>query len=180
MKSRLILFLFFIGLTACFNESQTEQSSSASDIYPDQESWNAEIKITRNGKLSGLVKAGHIKSFSSQKRTELSENITVDFFKQDGQHSSVLTARGGLVFDDRDDMIAFGNVIVVSDSGVALYTDTLHWFNKEQKISSKVPVKITTQNDTLFGDNLVSDPHLRNYELTNSHGSSAKSVKVTQ
>ncbi len=180
MNRVLLLLLISILVIACFNERQTEQVSVTAGQFPDQESWNTEIKITRNGKLSGLVKAGHIRSFTNLKRTELSENISVDFFNQEGTHTSVLTARGGLVFDDREDMLAFGNVIVLSDSGVTLYTDTLHWYNKDQKIISRVPVKITTKDDTLFGDSLVSDPHLRNYEISNSHGSSAKSVKVTQ
>ena len=76
-------------------------------------------------------------------------------------------------------MLAYGNVVVVSDSGVTLYTDTLKWDNKEQKIYSEIPVKITTQDhDTLYGDSFKSDPNLDNYEILNPRGKSKKSLKI--
>ena len=72
------------------------------------------------------------------------------------------------------DMVAYGNVVVVSDSGVTLYTDTLYWDNGNQKIISKIPVMIISENDSLYGDTFISDPSLENYEITNSHGSGAE------
>ena len=93
--------------------------------------------------------------------------------QKNGQHTSVLTSEGGEVNDIEQNMTAYGNVVVVSDSGVTLYTDTLYWDNENQKIKSEIPVMIISENDTLYGDTFISDPSLENYEITNSHGTGA-------
>ncbi|MEJ2543942.1 MAG: LPS export ABC transporter periplasmic protein LptC, partial [Calditrichaceae bacterium] len=102
-----------------------------------------------------------------------------DFYNNEGKHTSVLTSEGGKVFDNNQDMLAYGNVIVISDSGMTLYTDTLKWDNKKQKIISEVPIMITTEEgDTLYGDSFISDPNLRNREIINPHGKSVKSIDI--
>jgi len=67
---------------------------------------------------------------------------------------------------------------VLSDSGMTLYTDTLRWNNKDQKIISEIPVKITTQTDTIYGDSFISDPNLENYTITNSRAISKRTLKL--
>jgi hypothetical protein len=75
-------------------------------------------------------------------------------------------------------MVATGNVIVKSTNGTTLYTEELNWINNEGKIISNVPVKITTEGDTLYGDTFKSDPDLINYEITNARGTSDKTISI--
>jgi hypothetical protein len=75
-------------------------------------------------------------------------------------------------------MYAYKNVIVRGENGTTLYTEELFWDNKAEKIVSKVPVKITTPTDTLYGDTFRSDPDLVEYEITNAHGISDKTIQV--
>ena len=77
-------------------------------------------------------------------------------------------------------MVAIKNVIVISDNGNHLYCEELHWNNSDQKIISHVPVMITTDEDTLYGDSMISDPDLHNYEITNAHGSSQKKISLDE
>ena len=84
---------------------------------------------------------------------------------------------GGKVDDRKQDMIAYGNVVVVSDSGMILLTDTLRWDNERQKIISEIPVTIISDTDTLYGDTFISDPSLENYEITNSRGSGSEILR---
>ena len=170
----IVIFLF-----SCVTEDkETSLPNNAAD-YPDQESWDAIILITKEAHTVGHLKAGKIEKYSKKNITLLKEHIKIDFYNEEGQHTSVLTSEGGKVFDNNQDMLAYGNVVVVSDSGMTLYTDTLKWDNKKQKIISDVPIMITTdEGDTLYGDSFISDPNLRNREIVNPHGKSVKTIKI--
>jgi len=172
-KVLFIIFLISGLLFHCEEDSKEAPLKSNSDQeYPDQETWNATSSLTRAGKKVGIIKAGIIKKYRKKSVTLLSDSIQVDFFDKEGRHTSVLTSLGGEVLDVKQDMVAYGNVVVVSDSGITLRTDTLYWDNKRQKVISKIPVIFTTLTDTLFGDSFESDPDLTNYQITNPRGKS--------
>jgi len=170
----ILILISIVVLISCFRKEQETTEAGTVVEYPDQESWDATLTITNDGKKVGIVEATHYEKYSKKNQTYISEGLKVDFFDAEGEHTSILTSHGGEVNDIKQDMIAYGNVIVVSDSGVTLYTDTLYWDNQNQKIISKIPVMIISEKDTLYGDTFVSDPALENYEITNSHGTGAE------
>jgi LPS export ABC transporter protein LptC len=166
-------------MLGCVTDEKDTSLPNTTEEYPDQESWDATILITKEANTIGHLKAGKIEKYTKKNITLLKENIKIDFYNNEGQHTSVLTSEGGKVFDYNQDMLAYGNVIVISDSGMTLYTDTLKWDNKKQKIISEVPIMITTEEgDTLYGDSFMSDPNLHNREIINPHGKSVKSINI--
>ena len=63
-------------------------------------------------------------------------------------------------------MTAIDNVVVVSDSGATLYTDTLKWDSKEEIIYTASPIMLTTnKNDTLYGSGFESDVGLNHWKI---------------
>jgi LPS export ABC transporter protein LptC len=166
----------FLGFNC--TEFETEKGEMPTEEYPDQESWGTKIYFQREGRRQAVLTAGYIAKYSKKKHTLLQEGVKVDFYGEEGDLKSVLTSIEGKVFDERSDMVASGNVIVKSTNGTTLYTEELHWINKEGKINSNVPVKITTDGDTLFGDSFNSDPDLINYEITNASGTSDKTISI--
>lgn len=177
---RYILYILILIISVgCINDNKETALPISTDDYPDQESWDATIMITKEANTIGYLKAGKIEKYSKKNITILKENIKIDFYNNEGQHTSVLTSEGGKVFDLNQDMLAYGHVVVISDSGMTLYTDTLKWDNKKQKIISEVSIMITTEEgDTLYGDSFISDPNLRNREIINPHGKSVKSIRI--
>ncbi len=173
----IIFVVLSLALVQCIPREEESADSNTVVEYPDQESWNSTLIITKDGQKVGIVDAKHFKKFTKKNKTYISEGLKVDFFNELGEHTSILTSAGGEVDDRKQDMIAYGNVIVVSDSGMTLFTDTLIWDNKRQKIISEIPVKITSESDTLYGDSFISDPNLENYEITNSHGTGSELIR---
>ena len=174
-----IVFILFYLQVSCSAERKQETVTETSVEYPDQESWQATIQLTKDGRIVGMLEAGHIQKFSKKNITLMKSGIKVDFYDMDGNHTSVLNSESGKVFDDRQDMLAYGNVVVVSDSGLTLFSDTLKWNNKEQKIYSDILVKIiSNEADTLYGDSFISDPGLINYEIVNPRGKSSKLLTI--
>ena len=177
IKIFLIIVTIFLFNFNC-SEFETEKEETPVEVYPDQESWGNNIYFQREGKRLAVLTAGYIAKYFKKKHTLLQEGVKVDFYGEEGDLKSVLTSSEGKVFDERSDMVAIGNVIVKATNGTTLYTEELHWVNKEGKIISNVPVKITTERDTLFGDTFKSDPDLINYEITNAHGTSDKTISI--
>ena len=68
-------------------------------------------------------------------------------------------------------MIAIGNVVVLSDSGVTLFTDTLSWDNIREKVySDDEVIFITEEQDTLYGIGFESDVELDNWKILKPTG----------
>jgi hypothetical protein len=97
-------------------------------------------------------------------------------FNAEGEHSSVLTADSGVVKGE-DSLIAIGNVVVISDSGVILETERLFWDRMRGGVRSDTAVVLTTETDTLYGDGLISDEGLNNWEIFNPRGKTVRNVK---
>ena len=179
-----ILFLFMLSILLLMNcsskpeEPAAVQAPQEQETTPDQESWDATIFITKDGRKVAEVWAGHILVYNRNRQTVLKDSIHVDFYDREGNHKSVLTAREGVVENQTKNLKAVGNVIVVSDSGIVLETEELHWDNTKQKIVSYVPVKFTTVTDTLIGDSFISDPDLKNYIIRNARGYSRRVIPV--
>ncbi len=174
-----LALLSFLLLFSC-SDVQEEQPTQNKEklVFPDQESWNSTITITKEGQRVADVWAGYIAVYNDQDLAKLKDSIHADFFDSNGDHNSVLTADSGFVNNQTNDLVAMGNVKVVSDSGIVLQTEKLEWNNKKQKIVSEVPVRFTTREDTLIGDSFVSDPDLENYEIRNARGFSRRKIPL--
>ncbi len=132
---------------------------------PTQESWNAKIIFTDSGRVTAVLRAGHIALFQQKRYTELDSSITVDFYDQQQRHTSVLTALRGRVNDITHDFEAHGNVVVVSDSGTTLMTEDLYWSNKTQKVNTPSFVDITSPTEHIQGHGFESDQGLKHYTV---------------
>jgi LPS export ABC transporter protein LptC len=140
-----------------------------SNDIPSQESWNATITFTDSGRVTGILRAGHILDYAMKRVTFLDSMITIDFFDDSMRHTSVLTAVQGLVNNATQDLEAHGNVIVVSDSGSTLRTESLYWTNRTQRIHTPDFVEITTPTESIQGHGFESDRSLKNrtiYKVT--------------
>ncbi len=137
---------------------------------PDQESWNSTIVFSDSGETRGVLKAGHLLVFNSENKTYLGDSIRVDFYNDQGQHTSYLTADSGIVDNQTNDLEAIGNVYAHSDSGTSLWTQRLFWHDHTQKVTSDVYVKIVSTKETLEGIGFESDRDLTNYRIFNVSG----------
>lgn len=179
MKRWFKIFLL-IGILLIGGCTRLEEENEVAENLqiPDQESFNTFITLTKEGKKMAEVWAAHVQTFSSQKKTLLKDSIHVDFFDRDGEHKSVLTAKEGIIFTASNDMTALGNVVVISDSGLILKTERLHWKNNLQRVVSDTTVVFVTHKDTLYGDYFESDPDLKEYIIKNTRGVSHRKVQV--
>jgi LPS export ABC transporter protein LptC len=138
---------------------------------PSQESWNSTITFSDSARVKAILWAGHIAQYAQMRYTLLSDSIRVDFFDADQNHTSLLTAQRGKVNDATQDFVAYGNVVVISDSGTTLKTDSLFWTNATRKIHTQAFVDIVSPTEHIMGVGMESDQNLKNYKIFRVTGS---------
>jgi LPS export ABC transporter protein LptC len=132
---------------------------------PSQESWKSTVVFSDSAKLKAILWAGHIAVYAQQRNTLLSDSIHVDFFNEEEQHTSLLTARRGKVNDQTQDLEAYDNVVVTSDSGTVLKSESLFWNNADRKIHTEAFVDISSPTEHIMGQGMVSDQGLKHYRI---------------
>jgi LPS export ABC transporter protein LptC len=117
--------------------------------------------------------------YESRDRVFFDQNVVVDFYDKEGRHTSNLKSREGEYQKGREDVLAKGNVVVVSDSGTVLKTEALRWENQRERILSDTTVCIITTNlDTLYGRGFESDSELKHWTIRQPWGVSEKRVEI--
>lgn len=165
MKGLIIVGVLAVMLSGCSQKSEGGVGLTRAG-FPDQESWNATIILTREGKKRAVVKSGHLAKYNDTQEVILDEHVTADFFSTLEEHMSQLTSQTAKVFEATDNLLARGNVVVVSDSGVTLFTDTLYWDHKAGRITSHDTVMLTTEtHDTLYGVGFESNVDLTHWKI---------------
>jgi LPS export ABC transporter protein LptC len=132
---------------------------------PSQESWRSTVTFSDSAKIKAILWAGRIVVYSQQQQTLLGDSLHVDFFNEFEEHTSVLTAQRGRVNDRTQDFEAYDNVVVTSDSGTVLKTDSLFWTNASRKIHTEAFVEIVSQTEHIMGHGMISDQGLKNYTI---------------
>ncbi len=164
LASACVIILFL--LPGCEEKLKPPISSEGiSGNPPAQESWNSTITFTDSGKVTAILRAGYIAMYPDRRITLLDSGITVDFFDEQGQHTSVLSSRRGRVDDQRHDFEADENVVVVSDSGTTLRTEALFWDNALRKVHTPAFVDIVSPNEHIQGQGFESDQALKRYTV---------------
>ena len=138
---------------------------------PDAESWNATITLTSEGAKRAVIRSGHLEKYQQRQYILLDQTVDADFYNNKEIYTSNLKSDVAEIDEAKDFLIAMGNVIVISDSGVTLFTDTLSWNNVEEQIfTDDSVIFITDQSDTLYGVGFKSDLELNNWEILKPTG----------
>lgn len=159
---------FFISCSApVVNENNYEELID----HPDHESWDVRITITNAGIKRTYIKADYLKQFNDKNIISLENNVKIDFYDIDEKHISKLSADKAEINERTNFLRAINNIIIESDSGVTLYTDTLSWDNVRELIFTDDSVMITTEtNDTLYGIGFESDVNMEHWKILKPSG----------
>lgn len=166
MKKLVIIVTAALIIVGCEEKVKPSVLSGVSgNQLPSQESWNSTITFTDSGIVKAIVRAKHIYSFDNSRETFLENDVKVDFFDDEGKHTTLLTADKGKVNEMTNNLEAIGNVVVKSDSGTIVRTEKMFWDNNRQLIHSPEFVRITSPKEELQGTGFESDHNLRNYKI---------------
>ena len=163
-------FFLLIFLFAC-QSNELQKSGQTRQGRPDAESWDAIITLTNKGAKRGVIRSGHLEKYNDNEFIMLDQNVDADFFNEEEVFTTNLKSLVAEIDEEEDFLVAIGNVVVVTDSGVTLFTDTLSWDNQKEKVfTSDSVVFITEKKDTLYGIGFESDIELSNWKILQPTG----------
>lgn len=176
MKNMLCCLIAIVWICACGGVQEDFQETTEKK-YPDQESWNSTIVLTKNGQKRAVVLSGHLTKNNDESVVLMDDTVDVDFFNAEEAHISHLNSLRARVNENTNDLLATGNVVVVSDSGVTLYTEELAWDHKRERIVSGVFITLVSDKDTLTGVGFESDSDLKNWIIEKPAGVTDREVQ---
>jgi hypothetical protein len=84
-----------------------------------------------------------------------------------------------VLYEETNDVVALGNVVVISDSGITLRSDSLRWDSRRQKVLTEAFVTIARANgETLRGFGFESDPNLKHLSIKKASGVTPRKLEL--
>jgi len=157
-----ILLLLFLWILSC---SKDESNAPGPPLnVPDQVIENSTITFSEEGIRSATIFAEYVEVYE---RLDLKKarKVKVDFYDSQGNHSSVLVADSGVIQERKQKFEALGNVVVITDDGIKLQTQSLRWDPKSAKILTDDFVTITRGEDVITGYGLEADQKLKHFVI---------------
>ena len=158
MTFDLIRKLIFISVFFSISCSKNDFTDNFEKDIHDQLSTNVEITLTKKGNVTAKIKSEVLKKNNQSLQLELFDNVNVDLFDENFQQKSLIKSQSAMVNEKENKIKAYGSVVVISDDGKILMTDSLTWDNNSDKIYTDANLKfVTSDTDTLYGTGFKSN-----------------------
>lgn len=162
-------FIFFLALLtlACEKEAPPidevlmEQGLEA-EITRDVEilySDSAQIKV----RVTGPKMLYHYER--SNVRQEFTEGVKVDFFDEEQNITSVLTAKYGVRLETQNKVVVRDSVVWKSVEGDMLETSEMTWEERHKKVQTNKFVVVTRPDEIIYGHGFEADQNFKNIRM---------------
>ena len=167
----MIWMILFILLMSCNSVEDVRLDIKGVSDFNENEISNPSIVISRENVL--LVKATSNILVKNQKSNAILKGLVkADFFNEEGNHISQLTSDSAHIDHKTNNLHAYGNVKVVSDDSVKLFSNSILWDNHYKLITSSDSVMFTSsEKDTMYGVGFESDMDLSKWKIKKPRGS---------
>ncbi|UCB53169.1 MAG: LPS export ABC transporter periplasmic protein LptC [Candidatus Zixiibacteriota bacterium] len=157
-----ILILFLLAVINC-GKDESKAPAHAVDV-PDQIIENSTITFSEEGVKSATIFAQYVAVYEKLDLKK-AKKLHVDFYGEDGSQTSVLLADSGVIREGKQKVEALGNVVVTTQQGVKLITESLRWDPQTAKIVTDDFVTITKGQDVITGYGLEADQELKHFVI---------------
>jgi len=163
----MVLLALLMGCAAlvvsCQGKDKGEATITKADI-PDQEISEYKTVESDSGVVRWILKAPVARIYNAKKLL-VTDSPRIEFYDEMGMLTSVLISEKGEYNQVTHDLTALGSVVVTSQEGYVLESESLVWVEKLGEIHSEDFVKFTKGNDVITGYGLRGDPGLRDIEI---------------
>ena len=168
------MFLLIVG---CVRQSDTIPPGVPLEDLPDQETWDVALSLSMDGQPRALVRAPYLARYERADSTfarfgptdEDTSRVAVQVYDA-GQPTATVEADRLLYLDGERRFVAEGRVVVETETGKTLRSESLTWDEAERSLRTDGFVRITTPTEQLQGYRLVADEGLETYTLARITG----------
>lgn len=161
------VFLLPLIFLACVNDPS--QAKSMEDMHAKiqvETGTNVNMIYSEDAKPSIKILADKALRYNVEvPYTEFNEGMIIYFYDENGELESTLTANYGKMTDGSTDLLAQDDVVVINKAGEKLNTEHLIWDKEAELIKSEGFVKITTEDEIIYGNGFESDDKFSNYTI---------------
>ena len=163
-------FVFLILLFACNSSDDISENLPKISDFNENEIGMPIITIARDG--VPLVKATSNKLIKNERSNAiLRGDVKADFFDEKGLLISKLCSDSAYIDQNTNNLHAYGNVSVISNDSVKLFSNSILWDNHYELITSQDSVMFTSAfNDTMYGVGFESDMDLTKWKIKKPRG----------
>jgi LPS export ABC transporter protein LptC len=168
-----IVFLT-IGLCffyACENDLNKIEKVTSKNVLPIETSENIEIIYTDYGKIKTSLRAPLLERYAGEEpKLEFPKGLNLVFYDSLQNPESSLKADYAIHDEKANKIIAKTNVEVINEKGEKLNTEKLIWERETKQIYTDEFVTITTEDELIMGEGLVSNESFTKYTIKKIKG----------
>lgn len=172
IKYKTFLFIGIVGLfSACSNSEMMDDNITLADTkYEIADS--VEILYSDSAVVRVRIKAPLLYNYTDKKnpRREFPKGILVEFFDENKNIQSRLTAKTAVQYEKLNKFIVEDSVVVKSVRNEMIETEGLIWDESSQKVHTDRFITITTATEVIKGYGFESDYDFQNWELKKVSG----------
>lgn len=159
-------------ICGCENDINKIYSLSAIDTLPFDYTKGLEAYYSDSGKVQAYLESPLMKkNDQDDSYFEFPEGFKIIFYDSLGQPESQITAKYGISYETKKIMEAKNNVVVNNiQKNEFLETEHLIWDRNKGIIYTDVFVKITRNDEVIYGDGMTSDQNFESYKIKNASG----------
>ena len=160
------------ALFSCVNDPKEVEEINNEEIFPDQEMRQVDVLYSTLGEIQFRLKAPLVEQYGGEESyNEMPKGVDIEIYDDSSmQVSSRLTSNYAIDITHEKRMEAKDDVVVINDEGDTLNTEHLIWDLEKNEIRSDVFVKITTPQQVLMGEGLVSNQDFTDYRILKPRG----------
>lgn len=165
----LLIFLFFV--LSCKNSIEEVNTLTVTQNEAPETGKGIELIYSDSAKIKFKLTAGRLERKEGEiPVTEFFDGVKIIFYDDDMKPESEIRSDYAIHYEKEEKMIARDNVVVVNINGDQLNTEELTWEQQKHLVYTDVFVKITTSEETLFGDGLESNEDFTKYKIKKIKG----------
>ena len=158
-------FVFVILFCAFLFPSCMQDFNYNKKVATVQTIENFVVTETKAGQIKTVLKSDIAVIKESEQLAFLTQPVVK--FYDNGKYSATLTAKTGQINLDTNNVKALGDCKIVTANGEVLETSDVTYDHIKEKIYSDNDIKITKENDVIYGKGFESDTKLKNIVIKN-------------
>lgn len=168
---RIAILLGVAMLFSCKTDLQTIENITKVDDSPVESAYNIEVIYSEGASIKMVLTAPRMDRYEGEKNfMEMPEGVQVLFYDSLMNVSSSMTANYAISHEDDERVEARNDVVVINEMNEKLNTELLVWDQKNSLIFSDTFVKITTEDEVLYGEGLEADERFNQWTIKRPRG----------
>lgn len=158
-------------LFSCENEIEKVKVFASNEETPVEVGENVELIYSDSAIIKMKLNATRLESYDTDSPyVEMKDGVQVIFYDKYGDEESRLTSEYAIRRETGGIMEARNDVVVINKNGETLNTEHLIWDENTEKITTNEFVKITTEDEIIYGDGLEANQDFTKYKIMNIKG----------